>query len=738
MRTHAILAQTAILLITLASCTSADGTTSIKPTVAPPAPKIATLVLPRGTRGAAYSTKLAASTPAGTGPVVWQLAAASPALPAGIALATDGTLTGTPTEGGLFPLQVVANNSVGGTAVALLDVVIYEAIGYAHGPDMYDTPSNDTLSTATVLGVVGSTAPLVQTTPLSVTSNPADPNPDPSDYFAFTTTVRGEIRVAVYFSAFVGKLKAALYGEHNGSLELVQQGITGTGGDDQLVVLPDAPAGTWVLHVEAQFKNGTWNANGYTFRIEFSDLTIGTGLVEYDRQTGTLSEALPATAGGVSAAGATWALASGTLPAGVGLSAVGILTGNPQQNGLFDVDLSVSHGGLTARRVVQLRVFDSAAGDYWQRLGEHRCYDAARPYGDGTHHEHYCEAMVVAPHPAYGAEGAIYVIGGRTAATVNTVFVFHTAHQADANRNYKLEDIGCPLPNERQYVGAAYLLHSYGGYIYAVGGELYSNTSPSTGAFTRVVERMQVADGAGNALAVPGNWQPVANLPGDDAGRIIEGFAEFSLVAVDAANDSDDRLYLLGGRRRIESSAGSGSFTKDFNTRVHMYEAPLATGHMGAWHIKPEAAPFTPRRFAVAGMIGGRIYMAGGRTGTAATDIIEMYEPDSLGINPAVALAGASAFPRLSAPAWYSAGATHNGGLYVLNGWDHNASPQALRSLQRFIPGALGLGGTVTTLTAPDTASGFHSAVFHDDRLWFITGRDPVVPTPRFNQSYKP
>jgi len=738
MRIHAILAQTTILLACLAGCASGEGTAGIKSTVAPPAPTIATLALPHGTRGAAYSAQLVASTPTGTDPVAWQLDAASMALPAGIALASDGTLSGTPTEGGLFPLQFVASNSAGGTAATALDIVIYEAIGYAHGPDMYDTPSNDTLATATPLGTVGGAAPLVQTTPLSVTSNPADPNPDPSDYFVFSTTVRGEIRVDVFFSAFVGKLKAALYGEHNGSLELVQQGVTGSGGDDQLVVLPDATAGTWVLHVEAQFKNGTWNANGYTFRIGFSDLTIGTGLVEYDRQSGTLNHALPATAAGVSAAGATWALASGTLPAGIGLSADGVLTGNPQQNGLFDLDMSVSHGGLTARRLVQLRVFDSAAGDFWQRRGERRYYDAARPYGDGAHHEHYCEAMVVAPHPAYGAEGAMYVLGGRTAATVNTVFVFHTAHQADASRNYKLEDIGCPLPNERQYLGAAYLLHSYGGYIYAVGGELYSNTSPSTGPFTRVVERMQVADGAGNALAVPGNWQPVASLPGDDAGRVIEGYAEFSLVAVDAAVDADDRLYLLGGRRRIESSAGSGSFTKDFNTRVHMFEVPLATVASGTWFIKPETAPYTPRRFAVATMIAGRIYLAGGRTAAGASGIIEMYEPDPIGPNGALGMSGASSFPALAQPVWYAAGAGFGGALYVLNGWDGSPSPQATRVLQRFVPNGAGTAGSVETLAQPDVASGFHSAVFHGGRLWFVTGRDSLVPTPHFSLCYTP
>lgn len=738
MRIHAILAFAAILTVALAGCDAGGSGADIRSTVIPPSPEITTQALPHATRGAAYAAQLAATTPAGTGPVSWSLEATSPPLPGGLLLSRDGALSGTPTASGLFPVRMTASNAAGGAASVGLDIVVYETIGYTHQPDQFDVPANDSVATATPLGVVSENAPLVQGTPLSLTSNPADPNTDPRDFFAFSTSVRGEIRIEVYFAVFIGRLKTALYGEHNGTMELVKQGVPAASGDDSVIVLADAPAGNWVLQVEAQYKNGTWNANGYTFRIGFGDLTISTGLVEYDRQTGALNAALPATLAGIPLAGGNWSLASGALPAGVGLSADGALTGNPAQNGLFDLDLSVSHGTRQARRVVQLRVLDSVAGDYWKRVGEHRYYDAARPYGDGTHHEHYCEAMVVAPHPAYGSEGAIYVLGGRTTGTISTVFVLHTAHQADANRNYKLEDIGRPLPTERQYLGAAFLQHSYGGYIYAVGGELYSNTAPSSGAFTRAVDRMQVADGAGNPLATPGNWQPVAGLSADDAGRVIEGYAEFALVADDATLDGDDRLYLLAGRRRIETSAGSGTYTKDFNTRVHMFEAPMNTGDAGTWVIKPEAAPYTPRRHPAAGMISGRIYLAGGRTGTGASAIIEMYQPDPVGLNPAVSMAGASAFPAMAQPVWYGAGAAYQGGLYLLNGWDSSPSPVATRSLQRFVPNAAGTGGAIETLARPDTPSGFHGVVFHAGKLWFATGRDSVTPTPHFGLVYTP
>lgn len=739
MRTSAIILLGAALLFSLAACDSGRGAghDGAAPDL-PPAPVISTLGLPRATRGMPYSAQLGASSPAGTGNVVWSLDTASAGLPPGLTLSPDGALGGTPTQSGLTAVRFQAANDAGGVAVATLDVVVYEAVGYAHAPDMYDTPANDTLATATPLGLVAPAAPFLQTVPLSVTSNPADPSQDARDYFAFSTNVRGEIRIAVYFSAFIGKLHAALYGEHGGQLELVQQASAGPNGDDQILMLPDAAAGTWVLGVEAQYKNGTWNANGYTFRLECHDLTIPDALMEYDRQSGPMHLALSLLVAGMPAGGAVWSMASGAPPAGVSLSPNGVLTGNPAENGLFDIDVVADLGGRQARRLVQLRVLNSGSGDYWQRRGEHRLYDATRPDGDGARHEHYSEAMVVAPHPAYGPEGAIYVLGGRTTATVSTVFVFHTTHQADANRAYKLEDIGHPLSSERQYLGAAYLQHTYGGYIYAVAGELYSNTAPSSGAYTRVVERMQVADGAGNALAAPGAWQAVAGLPADDGGRAIEGYAEFALVASDGATDVEDRLYLLGGRRRVETAPGSGSFTKDFLGRVIMFEAPIGAAATGAWFVKPEASPYTPRRFPAAAMIAGRVYLAGGRTAAGATGIVEMYEPDPAGLNAAVSVAGASGFPTLAQPVWCPAFATYNGALYILNGWDGSASPQATRRLQRFVPNGAGTGGSMAVLALPDAASGFHSAVFHAGRLWFVTGRDPFVPTPFYSLAYTP
>lgn len=731
------LLMSGLAVLALAACESGTGTgvgIGTGPQPQPVNPTIQTSTLPRGEIGASYSEQLTAATDPGTWPIVWSLATGSSPLPIGVSLTASGLLAGKPAESGLFEIQVQAENAAGGVSSVPLDLVVCENLFYAYAPDPYDTPSNDTLGAATQLGPITPTGPLTEPGPLSVTSNPASPD---VDWFAFTTPTRGTIEVEIFFSGVVGKLITALYGDHNGIPELKSPGLPGAGGDDSLITLHNAPAGTWFLSIEAQYKNLTWYANAYAFRVRFNDLTIQSDLIELD--AGAQPAQLQALDGGLPVAGGTWTISAGSLQGGLTLTAGGLISGTPTQSGLERVTVDLTVGAKATSREIAVRAYDSTAGNYWQRLGEHRYYNAANFNGDGAHHELYCEATVVAPHPDYNGEGAIYVIGGREVDTIARVYVFHTAHQANADRNYKLEDINRPLTGERQYLGAAYMQHSYGGYIYVVGGELYSNTAPSSGDYTRVAERMQVADAAGAALASPGNWETLAELPSDNAGRAIEGWAEFGLVADDAAVDSSDRLYLVGGRIRIEDAPASAVYQYEYNTGVLMFEAPLTSTGGGAWYQKSDAAPYTPRRMPMVGMVNGRIYIIGGRAPMGAADYIEMYEPDPVGTNAALSQAGPAGFPTLAEPIWYGACAVHNGAIYVLNGWNlQGYSPVATARLQRFSPNTAGTGGVLDQLTAPDNASGYHSAVFHDGKLWFITGRDSFTPTPRYSLRFEP
>ncbi|MCC6463842.1 MAG: putative Ig domain-containing protein, partial [Planctomycetes bacterium] len=589
------------------------------------APSVSTAALPRGTRNAGYASQLQAAVSVGAYPLAWSLTASSDPLPAGLALQADGTFYGTPTEGGLFELEVkVETDTVPVcTATRKLDLVVYEPIGYAHAPDRFDGGAgNNTMANATNLGALGMAAPLVEAEPLSVCADPADPATDPVDYFRFTTPFKGEILVEVFFDAFVGKVKPSLQVDNGGVVDELVGANPDLNTDDDLLVLPDAPAGTYYLKIAAYTKSGRYDENGYSFRVRFNELTINTDLIEFDRALSfSMNEQVPATLQGAALGGGNWSLATGALPGGVTFSSGGSFTGYPVELGLFDFTVQVSANSLTTSRVLRVRLYDSSQGDYWKRLGQHRFYDSAAANGNGTLQQLYMEGMVVAPHPAYGAEGAIYTLGGRRGSdTIDTVYVFHTDHQADANRDYKLEDISRPLSTPRQYVGAAFVQHSYGGYIYAVGGELYSSTSPSTGNYTRIVERMQVSDGSGNPLPAPGPWQAVAQLPSTLGGRAVQGWAEFGLVTVDSATDADERIYVVAGRVQIETTAGSGTYTKELSTSVLMFELPDGAAATGAWHIKSDAGAYTGRRFPLVGMINNRIYIAGGRTWSGTSD----------------------------------------------------------------------------------------------------------------------
>ena len=83
-----------------------------------PDPVITTVSLPGGTVGTAYSQTLTAT---GTTPITWSRESGT--LPAGLSLAANGTISGTPTTAGTSSFTVKAKNSVGETTKALSIVI---------------------------------------------------------------------------------------------------------------------------------------------------------------------------------------------------------------------------------------------------------------------------------------------------------------------------------------------------------------------------------------------------------------------------------------------------------------------------------------------------------------------------------------------------------------------------------------------------------------------------------------
>ena len=100
-------------------------TTSEPPPPPPPAPSplaITTTSLPGGTAGTSYNTSLAAS--GGTPAYVWSLVTSGGALPPGLALQANGSIAGTPTQGGTFTFTAQASDQASQVVQKALSITV--------------------------------------------------------------------------------------------------------------------------------------------------------------------------------------------------------------------------------------------------------------------------------------------------------------------------------------------------------------------------------------------------------------------------------------------------------------------------------------------------------------------------------------------------------------------------------------------------------------------------------------
>jgi choice-of-anchor C domain-containing protein len=96
----------------------ATGSRSLPIVIAPAALAVATTSLPDATQGVPYHGSLTAS--GGEGPLRWSLTSGE--LPAGIALAADGTISGTPTAAGAQVVSATVSDTRGATATRSLSL----------------------------------------------------------------------------------------------------------------------------------------------------------------------------------------------------------------------------------------------------------------------------------------------------------------------------------------------------------------------------------------------------------------------------------------------------------------------------------------------------------------------------------------------------------------------------------------------------------------------------------------
>ncbi|MGI8525259.1 MAG: putative Ig domain-containing protein [Pseudolabrys sp.] len=343
------------------------GTNSL--TVSPP-------TLPNGTQGSPYSQTVTAS--GGTGPYTFALSSGS--LPAGLSLDSAGNLTGTPTGSGPSTFTVRATDTVNNTGTRSDTINVGSNILTVTPPTLPNgtqgAPYRQTL------GASGGTGPYT----FAVTSGALPTglslaaggvlSGTPSASGPFTFTVRATDSVFnIGSNSYTVTISATPLTLSPSSLpagtvgNAYNQTITASGGTApyNYVVLSGALPSGLSFNPGTGAITGTPTAAGsYSFTVQATDSAATTGTRAYTINVGSsilaVSPAsLPAGTKGtaynqtVTASGGTgpytFALTSGTLPAGLSLSAGGVISGTPTSNGssTFTIGAADSAGNVGSR-----------------------------------------------------------------------------------------------------------------------------------------------------------------------------------------------------------------------------------------------------------------------------------------------------------------------------------------------------------------------------------------------------
>lgn len=268
---------------------------------------IATSSLPGATSGTAYSATLSAS--GGTSPYTWS---ATTALPAGLVLASNGTLSGTPTASGSFTIgvKVIDTGSPSQSATATLSLSIAAAPVAALVIKTSALP-NGTVGQSYNASFIasGGTQPYAWS---ATTAIPAGLSLSTGGTLSGTPSSSGSFTLGVKVSDSSSTTKTATAS----------------------VTLTVAAATTSPLAVTSTSVPAATSGSAYSY-----SLSANGGKSPY-----------------------TWSLAGGQLPAGVALSSAGTLSGTPSSTGTYGFTAQVTDSSnSTASASLSLSVTSAAS-----------------------------------------------------------------------------------------------------------------------------------------------------------------------------------------------------------------------------------------------------------------------------------------------------------------------------------------------------------------------------------------
>ncbi|QSQ12226.1 putative Ig domain-containing protein [Myxococcus landrumensis] len=342
-------------------------------------PAITTLSLPDGTQGDLYSHGLTATGGAGTN--TWALA--SGALPQGLTLSAQGTLSGTPTSTGLTSFSVRVSDGNGRTDSRTLALEVSAPVTITSAPsDGYATTGYASTLTASggrlplTWSIASGTLPsgLALASDTGVISGTLGAQATTSALTLRVTDSRGrthlrDVSLQVYalpavtgpstsLEAYVGIAVSESYGVTGGkaphvfdTLPALPSGLVlSTSG--RLSGSPTVP-GTFSLQVRVTDAHGRTAFRPLALTIYESPSVTTTVLPEARR--GEAYSTTLALSGGK--APFTWNITRGSLPSGLLLSSDGVISGTPTTAGTSSFDVVVEDAsGTTATRTLELTI----------------------------------------------------------------------------------------------------------------------------------------------------------------------------------------------------------------------------------------------------------------------------------------------------------------------------------------------------------------------------------------------
>ncbi|WP_165929256.1 putative Ig domain-containing protein [Shimia isoporae] len=333
--------------------------------------------------GTAYSETLSASGGDGT----YTFAVTSGALPTGIALATNGALSGTPTQTGTFAFDVGVTDSSGNTGSISYSLTVNPVTGliavqppampegdygkeynlkvsFSGGSGSYTPTLVGTLPTGLTFDAGSATfsGTPVQTGTFPLTVNVVDSEGNTGSR-AYSLVVSPVTNLGITPTTLPDGAFGAAYSET----------LVGSGGDGSYSfsvtsgtlpagltltaagVLSGTPTDTGDVNIEVRVEDGQGNTGTrvYSFRIErITTLAISPAVATPGVFGTAYSETFTVTGGDGTY---VFLRTGGSLPQGLALSLTGELTGIPLQNGTFSFDIGVTDGeGNTGSQTVSL------------------------------------------------------------------------------------------------------------------------------------------------------------------------------------------------------------------------------------------------------------------------------------------------------------------------------------------------------------------------------------------------